>query len=146
MVRGLAIVGCIVLLAGCGGGTKHGCKNPRETKALAQLNADLAAIKKAAALPVTNSLQGGPQINRATDRFLTHVQTAPIDNLQRNRLIDHAAALLLGSCTQCFQALEAERPIVSIAHGDTGCSATAYTGPRQRYARALPVNRHAPAA
>jgi hypothetical protein len=140
------LVLCAVLLAGCGG-TKHGCQNLQEQKAIAQLNADLAAIRKAAALPVTDSLKGGPEINRATDRFLLHVQTAPIDNLQRNRLIDHAAALLLGSCTQCFQALEAERPIVGIAHGDQGCvTTTAYAGPRQRYPRALPVSRHVPAA
>jgi len=147
MVRGLVLVVCVLLLAGCGGGAKHGCKNPREAKALAQLNADLAAIKKAAAIPVKDSLKGGPEINRATDRFLLHVETAPIDNLQRNRLIDHAAAYLLGSCTQCFQALEAERPIVGIAHGDLGCTTTAaYAGPRHRNARALPVRRHAPAA
>jgi hypothetical protein len=144
VVRGLALVGCIVLLAGCGG-TKHGCKDPREAKALARLNADLTAIRKAAALPVTDSLKGGPEVNRATDRFLLHVETAPIDNLRRNRLIDHAAALLHGSCSQCFQALEAQRPIVSIAHGDQGCVTTAQAA-RQRYARAVPVSRHAPAA
>jgi hypothetical protein len=143
--RGLVLVVCALLLAGCGG-TKHGCRNPQEQKALARLNADLAAIRKAAALPVTDSLKGGPEINEATDRFLLHVQIAPVDNLQRNRLIDHAAALLLGSCTQCFQALEAQRPIVSIAHGDQGCVTTAYAGPRHRYARAVPVSRQAPAA
>ena len=146
MLRGLVLVLCAVLLAGCGG-TKHGCQNPREQKALSRLNADLTAIRKAAKLPVTDALKGGPEINKATDRFLIDVQTAPVDNLQRNRLIDHAAAQLLGSCTQCFQALEAERPVVSIAHGDQGCvTTTAYAGPRQRYARALPVSRHAPAA
>jgi hypothetical protein len=145
VVRGLALVLCAVLLAGCGG-TKHGCRSPQEKKGLARLNADLTAIREAAKLPVTDALKGGPQINKATDRFLHDVETAPVDNLQRNRLIDHAAALLLGSCTQCFQALEAERPIVSIAHGDQGCATTAYAGPRQRYARALPVRRHAPAS
>jgi hypothetical protein len=136
---------CVALLAGCGG-TKHGCQNPQEQKSLVQLNTDLAAIRQAAKLPVTDSLKGGPEINKATDRFLLHVQTAPLDNLQRNRLIDHAAALLLGSCTQCFQALEAERPVVNIAHGDRGCVTTAYAGPRHRYARALPVSHQAPAA
>jgi hypothetical protein len=145
VVRGLVLVLCIALLAGCGG-TKQGCQNPQEQKALARLNADLTAIRKAAKLPVTDALKGGPEVNEATDRFLHDVETAPVDNLQRNRLIDHAAALLLGSCTQCFQALEAERPIASIAHGDQGCATTAYAGPRQRYARALPVSRHAPAA
>ena len=144
------LVVCAVLLAGCGGGggsAKQGCRNPKEQKALARLNADLTAIRKASELPVTDSLKGGSEINQATDRFLLHVETAPIDNLQRNRLIDHAAALLSGSCTQCFQALEAARPIPGIAHGDKGCATTnAYAGPRHRYARALPVSRHAPAA
>jgi hypothetical protein len=123
VVRGLVLVLCIALLAGCGG-TKQGCRNPQEQKALTRLNADLTAIRKAAKLPVTDALKGGPEVNRATDRFLHDVETAPVDNLQRNRLIDHAAALLLGSCTQCFQALEAARPIASIAHGDQGCTTT----------------------
>jgi hypothetical protein len=38
-------------------------------------------------------------------------------------VIDHAAAIVAGSCQQCFQALEAERPIPAIAHGIRGrCS------------------------
>jgi hypothetical protein len=104
--RALAVVVCALLLAGCGG-AKQACQSPKE--------------QRAAALPAPDKLKGNAAINRATDRFLRDVQTAPIDNLKRNRLIDHAAALLLGSCSQCFQALEAERPIVSIAHGDRGC-------------------------
>jgi hypothetical protein len=52
------------------------------------------------------------------------VLTAPIGNLARNRMIDHAAAIVAPVCQQCFQALEAERPIPAIAHGDSGkCSA-----------------------
>jgi hypothetical protein len=43
-------------------------------------------------------------------------------NLIRNRMIDHAAALLTGPCEQCFQALEAERPIVAIAHAHSGAA------------------------
>jgi hypothetical protein len=145
VVRGLALLVSVLMLGGCGGGTKAACRSPKQAQALARLNTDLAAIRRAAALPVTDALKGGPEINRATDRFLHDVQTAPVGNLQRNRLIDHAAALLLGSCSQCFQALEAERPIPSIAHGDLGCP-TAYSGARQRYARAVPVSRSAPAA
>ena len=37
-------------------------------------------------------------------------------DLARNRLIDHAAGALVGECEQCFQALEAARPIVKMAH------------------------------
>jgi hypothetical protein len=122
VTRVVPVILCAFLLAGCGGsGAKKACTSPKERQALTRLAADLAAIKRAAAQPVSDPLKGGPAINRATDRFLLHVETAPIDNLQRNRLIDHAAAQLLGSCEQCFQALEAERPIVNIAHGDLGC-------------------------
>jgi hypothetical protein len=118
--RALLVLGCILVLAGCGG-AKHGCRSPAAQRAVARLEADLTAIRHAAALPTRDPLKGNRAINRATDRFLLHVATAPVDNLTRNRMIDHAAALLLGSCEQCFQALEAGRPIVSIAHGDLGC-------------------------
>ena len=127
MLRGaLALLGSVALLAGCGGGGgTRACTSPERARALQRLDADLAAIGRAAALPVHDALKGGPAVNRATDRFLLDVATAPIDNLQRNRLIDHAAAALAGSCAQCFQALEAQRPLVSIAHGDLGCPAAA---------------------
>jgi hypothetical protein len=131
--RALVILACALLLAGCGsGGSKQAaCRpSPKAQKALARLQADLAAIKAAAALPSPDTLKGNPAINRATDRFLLHVETAPIDNLKRNRLIDHAAAQLVGTCQQCFQALEASRPIPSIAHGDSGCPAA--SGPERR--------------
>ena len=44
----------------------------------------------------------------------------------KNRMIDHAAAALVGSCEQCFQALEAEQPIPGIKeHGrGAGCAVT----------------------
>jgi hypothetical protein len=87
-----------VLLAGCGGGHKPCPVPPR-------LNADIEAIRNA---------PSAAAINHATDVFLHDVDTAPIDNLQRNRLIDHAAAALAGRCPQCFQALEADRPIPEI--------------------------------
>ena len=92
----------------------------RPWNALTRIQADLGSIKQASALPVHDSLKGNPAINRATDRFLRDVALAPLDNLVRNRLIDHAAAFLLGSCEQCFQALEASRPIVVIEHAHTG--------------------------
>lgn len=124
----MPLIVCAILLAGCGSGAKQAsCTSPKEQRAVERLNADLAAIKRAAAQPVTDALKGGPAVNRATDRFLLHVETAPIDNLQRNRFIDHAAAALVGSCQQCFQALEAARPIVNIAHGDRGCPTASET-------------------
>jgi len=95
---------------------------PNQQRALVKLNGDLAALRRAAKLPTKNHLIGNHAINVATDQFLYDVATAPIDNLRRNRLIDHAMAALVGSCEQCFQALEAGRPIPAIRSGDLKCS------------------------
>ena len=120
VLRGTALLICVLLLAACGSGSKTAakhCTSPKAAAALRKLRADTAAIRAAANLPVKNTLKGNATVSHATDRFLLDVDTAPIDNLTRNRLIDHAAAALVGSCEQCFQALEAERPIVTIAQG-----------------------------
>jgi hypothetical protein len=116
----------VVALSACGGsgtpstsGTR--CENPRAARALARLHADVAAMKRAAERPTSNTLYGNAAVNRATDRFLNDVALAPIENKQRNRMIDHAAGVLAGACQQCFQALEAARPIPSMRLGETGC-------------------------
>lgn len=121
MLRGLAVACCAVAcLAACGSAkhtavaTAKQCISP---KAVAKLDADIAAMRRAAALPTKNTLLGGAAINRATDRFLNDVQVAHITNLKRNRMIDHAAGTLAGTCEQCFQALEAARPIPNIRMG-----------------------------
>jgi len=119
VLRGTALLICVLLLAACGSGSKAAakhCTSPKAAAALRKLQADTRAIKSAALLPAKNTLTGNAAVSHATDRFLLDVDTAPIDNLTRNRLIDHAAAALVGSCAQCFQALEAERPIITIAH------------------------------
>jgi hypothetical protein len=119
VLRGTALLICVLLLAACGSGSKTAAKNctsPKAAAALRKIRADTAAIRAAANLPVKDTLKGNAKVSHATDRFLLDVETAPIDNLQRNRLIDLAAAALVGSCEQCFQALEAERPIVTMAH------------------------------
>ena len=85
---------------------------PRRRHEIA-LDDEVAAIRHAARTTPAESRQ----INAATDRFLRDVATAPIPNLKRNRMIDHAAGALEGSCVQCFQALEAERPTVTIHYG-----------------------------
>ena len=120
----LPILLLAVLLAGCGGSGKRAshpsCAQRVRTRALGKLHRDLAALRKAAAIPTKNTLIGGPAVNRATDRFLHDLETSPLDNLTRNRMIDHGVAALLVSCQQCFQALEAERPIPAIAQGNKG--------------------------
>jgi hypothetical protein len=79
----------------------------------------VAALKAAGRANVKDTLLGGPAANHATDRFLLDLGRAPIDNLTRNRLIDRAAAAIVSVCQQCFQALEAQRPIPTIAHEGT---------------------------
>ena len=117
-----------LLLAGCGGGSHAtpttNCQTKAQKQAMAKLQRDLGALRKAGNQPAKNTLLGGPAANHATDRFLHDVETAPITNLARNRLIDHAIAAIVGACQQCFQALEAERPIPAIAHDGRGtCTA-----------------------
>ena len=126
-LRGIAAALAVVALAGCGSGSKPPaqaapCVSPAAQRALKSLAADTVAIRSAANLPTQNTLDGNPAINAATDHFLSDVQTAPIDNLTRNRLIDHAIGALVGECQQCFEALEADRPIPAIAHNSQSTS------------------------
>lgn len=113
MLRGLLAVACIALsLTACGnGGKAPGTSSARCVRALARLQGDVAGLRQAAARKDTQAL------NRLTDRFLRDVALAPIGNKQRNRMIDHAAGALAGACEQCFQALEAARPIANIRLG-----------------------------
>lgn len=129
MARPLISLAIVLAAAGCGGGSATtggtpSCSSPAAERAVTQLHADVAALRHAAALPTRNTLLGNAAVNRATDRFLRDLGTAPIDNLARNRMIDHAAAAVVGACEQCFQALEAGRPIPAIAHGEGSCPAT----------------------
>ena len=122
----------VLALAGCGGGshtrpaaptttatttTARTCQSPAAVRARARLRRDVALIRRAARRETRNTLKGGPAVNAATDRFLLDVARAPISLLEKNRFIDHAAGALVGACEQCFQALEASRPIPAIAHG-----------------------------
>ena len=132
MLRAVATLSCAALcLAACGGSKHTGSATPGTTtvgscvnaKAMTKLHADVAAIKRASNLPTKSTLDGNPAINKATDKFLLDVNTAKIDNKRKNRLIDLAMGSLANQCEQCFQALEAGRPIPSLRYGDTGCGA-----------------------
>jgi hypothetical protein len=117
----------MLALAGCGGSasrpaaatatTARSCQAPAAARARAKLRRDVVLIRRAARIETRDSLKGGPAVNAATDRFLLDVARAPIGLLEKNRFIDHAAGALVGTCEQCFQALEASRPIPAIAHG-----------------------------
>ena len=124
MVRVFVLLALVLGLVGCGSGSHHsatrstarGCTDPRAARDLARLRRDVAAIHAAAGKPTKDTFKGNATVNRATDRFLADEGRAHVSLLVKNRLIDHAAAALSGACQQCFQALEAERPIPAISH------------------------------
>ncbi|MGI8421249.1 MAG: hypothetical protein ACR2MU_03160 [Gaiellaceae bacterium] len=111
---GVRVFGVVLVLvvAGCGGGGHRPSAIERQR---AQLESDIAALRHAA-LPIEHAtLMGTPAVRRATGRFLEHEETSgAIPAIERNRWIDHAVAIATYSCEQCFQQLEAARPIVEI--------------------------------
>jgi hypothetical protein len=121
MARACILLALVLGLAACGGGATHrsaarSCTDPRAARDLARLRGDVAAIRTAARRPAKDTLKGNAAVNHATDRFLLDVGRVHVSLLVKNRFIDHAAAALVGSCQQCFQALEAGRPIPAISH------------------------------
>jgi hypothetical protein len=123
MARAAALLVATVLLAACAATkssapktTSTECRGPAQARAMNRLHRDLAALRAAGKIHVKDRLLGGRAVNRATDRFLSDLATAPISNLKKNRLIDYAAQSAVSTCEQCFQAFEAARPIPSIAH------------------------------
>jgi hypothetical protein len=137
-VVALALVACVVGLAGCGGGSDRGAapratspaggkaerpcrKRTRATeRAEARLAGDVGAIRRAAALPTRDRFRGNPAINRAIDRFLLDEGSLPLDNFTRNRYINLAVGSATPVCQQCFQALEAARPITQASLSQPG--------------------------
>jgi hypothetical protein len=75
---------------------------PRQQRYFRRANADLAAMRAA---------KTHAQASRATDRFLLDVGVGNLPIFRANRLIDHAIAAVTPICQDCFQALEAARPI-----------------------------------
>jgi hypothetical protein len=87
-----------------------------QRRALERLAHDIAAMRSASARAPDDTLKGTPAARRTTSRFIVHLEQSTIDDLSKNRLIDHAAAAIASVCDQCFQQLEAMRPIPAIAH------------------------------
>jgi cytochrome c556 len=123
----------IALLAGCGG-SKHSQAAPRpvttrtaaakvrtpQVRALIRdyktLGADVAAMRAAASRVHGQTLKGTPALRGTTGRFIEDLEKSHLTLKARNRMIDHAAGAVSTSCDQCFQQLEAVRPIPQIAH------------------------------
>jgi hypothetical protein len=115
-----------LLAAGCGGSshaqptTTHAARarSPearRHVRDYARLYADIRAMRAEAAKVRHGSLLGTAGLRRTTGKFIEDVEQSSLSPKARNRMIDHAAAAVATSCEQCFQMLEAIRPIPEIA-------------------------------
>lgn len=119
-MRPAILAATVVALAGCGGAattrttTAAPATSPcplshRARRAVARVPHDLARLRAAAR---TGSHAA---VSRAADRFMLDVGYVPA--VRRNRLIDEAVAAVIGVCHDCFEALEAMRPIPALAIG-----------------------------
>ena len=110
-----------IVLAGCGGhGGSPGASSPSNKVLLsrerqeARLFRDIEAMRAEARRTTIATLKGTPALRRLTGRFIDdYNRSSAIPRLRKNRMIDHAAGALAGTCDQCFQQLEAMRPIVT---------------------------------
>jgi hypothetical protein len=91
-------------------------RTPEQKRDFALLQRDIAAIKRAAAKVDHVTLMGTPALQRTAGAFLDRLDRSSLDLKTKNRMIDFAASAAAGSCEQCFQMLEAARPIPQIAH------------------------------
>jgi hypothetical protein len=133
------VAGLVVTLVGCGGAgstsasarldpsrgervSKRPCRRfgPKQRHAEARLVRDVRALRRASNTPPRDTFKGNIPVNNATDRFLLDEETAPLDHYTRNRYINLAAAAVTPVCQQCFQALEANRPIVNLGMNEAG--------------------------
>jgi hypothetical protein len=80
-----------------------------------RLGADVRALRAEALNVHGQTLLGTPALRRGTAKFIEDLQQSVLSPKARNRMIDHAAAAVATSCDQCFQMLEAVRPIPQIA-------------------------------
>jgi hypothetical protein len=123
----------LVLVAGCGGGNQEAapqagtttspppattvdkCKGAQSAavraRKIRRLNRDVARLRVLAAPIQKKTLDGTPALSASVDRFLADVADRDVPVHVRSRFIDRAAALVAPVCEQCFQALEASRPI-----------------------------------
>ena len=88
---------------------------------LRQLQADVVAMRRAAAPVKKRTWQGTPATQAATDRFIRHVDASKLPVFVKSRMIDHASAAISPACESCFQELEAGRPIAGGAKLAQSC-------------------------
>ena len=134
-VRLVALLTLVLVVAACGSTERvaPSTSTPRETPknctvhtarqraALKQLNADVAAMRRAAAPVAHRTLMGTPATRAATDRFIVHLDASKLPVFVKSGLINRAAAAISPACEQCFQQLEAGRPVAGGAKLAQSC-------------------------
>jgi len=117
VTRILFLVVVAALAAGCGSSThtaksttahrlNPNCASHPVTAAQKRANRRLLGI-----LALMHRAKTHDAESRLTDRFLLAEETSGLSAYIRNRLLDHAVAYATPKCQDCFQALEAARPI-----------------------------------
>jgi hypothetical protein len=130
--RVILMLAVALALAGCGGGeraaTRAGstadaaatttvdkCNGSKSAAVRARkarlIQRDLVGLRRLAAPIQTRTLNGTPALSNAVDKFLLDVATRDLPVHVRSRYIDRAVAIVTAVCEQCFQALEAARPV-----------------------------------
>jgi hypothetical protein len=134
---GLLVVACAAVLAGCGGSGRHASGPPPATsitspsscrltkvtaRQLAKAQHDLATLRTVASHQKRYTELGSSEMQLATGRYLDDLTTSKLGGIRVNRLIDLGASVVSAYCGQCFQMLEANRPIPALAHSPHPCS------------------------
>jgi hypothetical protein len=133
-VRAALCVALCAVLAGCGGSSTHSAPTTTSTiggvaqpnrhcegskiaakraRQRRRLNADLVALRRAAATVKDHTQNGNSRLDAALDRFSLDVAEESIPVHERSDYINRAAAIVAPKCYLCFQALESNRPIAA---------------------------------
>jgi hypothetical protein len=91
-------------------GSKVAAKRARQRH---RLNADLVALRRAAATVKGHTQNGNARLDAALDRFSLDVGEESISVHERSDYINRGAAIVAPKCYLCFQTLESNRPIAA---------------------------------
>ena len=128
-------VAAVLLAAGCGSRSAapptpttvptvsaSACKLTAQTRAqLAKAQRDLASLRQVAKKQTKYTELGTTAMQNATGRYLDDLTTSKLDHFRVNRLIDLGVSVAGPYCGQCFQMLEANRPIPAMKYEGTHC-------------------------
>lgn len=104
------------------GVSKSACKLTSVTRPqLAKAMRDLAALRRVAKTQTKYTELGTVAMQNATGRYLDDLTNSKLDYYRVNRLIDLGVDAAGPFCGQCFQMLEAARPIPAMKYNPTHC-------------------------